>query len=171
MKKLWNKNPVINENVEQFTIGKDAVFDMQLAKYDVLGSLAHAKMLHKVGVLTDKELEILDYELICIFNYIKFGKFRIDPAVEDVHSQIELMLTEKLGSVGKKIHTGRSRNDQVLLDIKLFLRYEIVCRPQQIMSCFKRKEQKGFDAGLYPLPAGHAFLFWFMVWCFCRSNN
>jgi argininosuccinate lyase len=125
MKKLWNKNPAINESVEQFTIGKDAVFDMQLAKYDVLGSLAHIKMLHKVGILTDNELEILDYELICIFNYIKFGKFRIDPAVEDVHSQIELMLTEKLGSVGKKIHTGRSRNDQVLLDIKLFLRYEI----------------------------------------------
>ncbi len=123
--KLWDKNNDTNKAIEQFTIGNDTFFDLLLAKYDVLGSLAHVKMLYSIGILKDNEFEILEYELICIFNYIKFGKFKIDDAIEDIHSQIELMLTDKLGEIGKKIHTGRSRNDQVLLDIKLYLRHEI----------------------------------------------
>ena len=129
-KKLWQKNNIYeNEHaalVEKFTIGRDAEFDLQLAKYDVLGNKAHVKMLATIGLIEESELpKILD-ELDQIATQIEEGKFVIEEGIEDVHSQIEFQLTQKLGDIGKKIHSARSRNDQVLVDIKLFLKNEIL---------------------------------------------
>jgi len=123
--KLWDKGTSVNSLIENFTVGKDREMDLYLAKFDVLGSIAHAKMLQSINLLTMSELVELQAELVKIYQIIESGAFRIDDGVEDVHSQIELMLTQKLGDVGKKIHSGRSRNDQVLLDLKLFTRSEI----------------------------------------------
>jgi len=123
--KLWDKGTSVNELIENFTVGKDRELDLYLARFDVLGSIAHAKMLKFIGLITANELIELHSELVNIYQIIEKGAFRIEDGVEDVHSQIELMLTQKLGDVGKKIHSGRSRNDQVLLDLKLFTRYEI----------------------------------------------
>lgn len=126
-KKLWDKGIVTDEFIEKFTVGRDREFDLQLARYDVRGSLAHIKMLATIGLLEAKELEILEIELSRILDeIIEPGKFEIEAGVEDVHSQIELMLVRELGDVGKKIHSGRSRNDQVLVDLKLFLRNELL---------------------------------------------
>lgn len=123
--KLWDKGISVNELIEKFTVGKDRELDLYLAKYDVLGSIAHAKMLQSINLLTGSELAELQTELIEIYRLIESGGFLIEDGVEDVHSQVELMLTRKLGDIGKKIHSGRSRNDQVLLDLKLFTRSEI----------------------------------------------
>lgn len=123
--KLWDKGTSVNELIENFTVGKDRELDLYLARFDVLGSIAHAKMLKSIGLVTANELIELHSELVNIYQIIEKGAFRIEDGVEDVHSQIELMLTQKLGDVGKKIHSGRSRNDQVLLDLKLFTRFEI----------------------------------------------
>jgi argininosuccinate lyase len=124
-KSLWQKNYDINDKVSQFTVGKDRATDLFLAKYDVLASLAHIQMLESIGLLTSDELHILQQELKLIYQNIQSGIFQIQEGVEDVHSQVELLLTEKLGEVGKKIHSGRSRNDQVLVDLKLYLRNEL----------------------------------------------
>lgn len=123
--KLWQKNSNVLKEVEQFTVGNDREFDLQLAPFDVLGSIAHAKMLAEVGLLTKVESDLLIKELKNIYDSIQQSTFSIQHNVEDIHSQVELILTEKLGDVGKKIHTARSRNDQVLVDVKLFLRNEI----------------------------------------------
>jgi argininosuccinate lyase len=123
--KLWKNNSPISPEVEKFTVGKDRELDLLLAKFDVFGSIAHAKMLQEIKLLTLEEYVALDTELKSIYQSIQKGQFQIDDKVEDVHSQIEFMLTEKLGDIGRKIHTGRSRNDQVLLDIRMFLREEI----------------------------------------------
>jgi len=123
--KLWQKDFSVNEEIERFTVGMDRELDLLLAKYDVLGSLAHIKMLTSIGLINENELVVLSKELSQIYKEIEEGNFRIEDGVEDVHSQIELMLTRKLGDTGKKIHSGRSRNDQVLLDLKLFMRSEI----------------------------------------------
>jgi len=123
--KLWDKGTAVNELIEKFTVGKDRELDLYLAKYDVLGSIAHAKMLKSINLLTENELADLQTELVNIYHVIETGQFQIEDGVEDVHSQVELMLTQKLGDTGKKIHSGRSRNDQVLLDLKLFTRSEI----------------------------------------------
>ena len=125
MSKLWDKGFSTKKEVEQFTVGNDRVLDQQLAKYDVIGSIAHAKMLCKVGILTAEELEALERELNKILGKIEAGQYDIALTFEDIHSQVEYTLTQKLGDIGKKIHTGRSRNDQVLLDMKLFLRDQI----------------------------------------------
>lgn len=125
-KKLWDKGIETDAFIEAFTVGKDRELDLVLAKYDVIGTLAHITMLESVGLLEKKELELLSGELNSILtNIIEPGDFEIEEGVEDVHSQIELMLTQKLGDIGKKVHSGRSRNDQVLVDIRLFLRDEI----------------------------------------------
>lgn len=125
-KKLWDKGIVTDTFIEKFTVGRDREFDLQLATFDVQGSLAHINMLHSIGLLEAEELEILEDELRTIDKeYIQKGIFEIEEGVEDVHSQIELMLVRKLGDIGKKIHAGRSRNDQVLVDLKLFLRAEL----------------------------------------------
>src|SRR5437762_2698549 len=126
--KLWQKNKDSVKQVEEFTIGNDRQFDLQLAPFDVLGSIAHAVMLGSVGLISNDEKEKLVKELREIYKTTQpnhHSPFTIHPHVEDIHSQIEFLLTEKLGDAGKKIHTARSRNDQVLLDIKLFLRNEI----------------------------------------------
>ena len=125
MAKLWEKRTQVNAKIEAFTVGRDREMDVFLAKYDVLGSMAHIRMLESVGLLQAEELKLLLAELKNIYNLVESGKFVIEDGVEDVHSQVEMLLTSKLGDVGKKIHSGRSRNDQVLLDLKLFARAEI----------------------------------------------
>jgi argininosuccinate lyase len=124
--KLWSKdNTDTSRLVEKFTVGKDKEFDLLLAPFDILGSIAHAKMLANVGLLTSDEAEQIITELKTIYQLAQNGELRIEGNVEDIHSQVELLLTQKLGDVGKKIHSARSRNDQVLVDVKLFLRNEI----------------------------------------------
>lgn len=123
--KLWEKNVQVDKEVETFTVGKDREMDLYLAKYDVLGSMAHITMLESIGLLTKEELALLLAELKNIYAVANSGGFVIGEGVEDVHSQVELMLTRRLGDVGKKIHSGRSRNDQVLLDLKLYTRAQI----------------------------------------------
>jgi argininosuccinate lyase len=123
MSKLWQKdNTTVNEKIEKFTIGRDPEFDVLLAEFDVLGSLAHTQMLASINLLTESELSDIQRELKRIYQNIIGGKFEIEPEIEDVHSQVELLLTRRLGETGKKIHAGRSRNDQVLVDLKLFTR-------------------------------------------------
>ena len=123
--KLWDKNSSTEEKILAFTTGKDPIFDLQLAPYDVMGSMAHAIMLAEVGLIERDEAARLVKELLSIYHLAEKGEVVLDPGVEDIHSQVEMMLTSSLGELGKKIHTGRSRNDQVMLDIKLFLREEI----------------------------------------------
>jgi len=123
--KLWEKNVQVDKEVETFTVGKDREMDLYLAKYDVLGSMAHITMLESIGLLAKDELTVLLAELKNIYAVADRGEFVIEEGVEDVHSQVELMLTRRLGDIGKKIHSGRSRNDQVLLDLKLFTRAQI----------------------------------------------
>jgi argininosuccinate lyase len=123
--KLWQKDKASLKEVEKFTVGKDQEMDLFLAPFDVLGSLAHITMLESIGLLTAEELKVLSAELKNIYASIAAGEFKVEAGVEDVHSQVELELTKRCGEMGKKIHSGRSRNDQVLVDIKLFLRAEI----------------------------------------------
>ncbi|MEX2591536.1 MAG: argininosuccinate lyase [Anditalea sp.] len=123
--KLWQKNTSNKIEVEKFTIGKDPDFDILLAPFDVMGSIAHAIMLENIGLLTSGELKSLKKGLLEIYQEIQQDKFTIDPGVEDVHSQVEFLLTERYGEVGKKLHSGRSRNDQVLVDLKLYYRAEV----------------------------------------------
>lgn len=123
--KLWQKDKASLKEVEKFTVGRDQEMDMFLAPFDVQGSLAHITMLESIGLLEKNELAILSAELKNIYKRIQQGDFKVEEGVEDIHSQVELELTRKLGDVGKKIHSGRSRNDQVLVDIKLYLRHEI----------------------------------------------
>lgn len=137
MSKLWQKNGKVAASVEQFTIGNDPSMDMYLAAHDVLGSIAHATMLSEVGLLTPLELVAIKKELVEIYNSIQKGNLELSPGVEDIHSQVEMMLTEKLGDIGKKIHSARSRNDQVLVDIKLFLRAELISIAKEVDSFFK----------------------------------
>ena len=123
MSKLWQKdNTSVNEKIEKFTVGRDPEFDLLLAEFDVLGSLAHTRMLESIGLLEADELAQVQSELKNIYQGIQNGEFVIEEGIEDVHSQVELMLTRQLGEAGKKIHSGRSRNDQVLVDLKLFTR-------------------------------------------------
>lgn len=123
--KLWQKKTVVNSEIEKYTVGHDREMDLYLAPYDVLGSIAHITMLESIGLLTSDELAQLTAELRKIYEIAERGEFEIEEGVEDVHSQVELMLTRRLGDIGKKIHSGRSRNDQVLVDLKLFMRAEI----------------------------------------------
>jgi argininosuccinate lyase len=134
--KLWEKPVKTAMEVERFTIGKDAEFDIQLAEYDVLGSLAHVKMLSSIGLLSAEEEKILTLGLREILSDIKLGLFTIEPGVEDIHSQIEILLTRRKGEVGKRIHSGRSRNDQVLVDLKLFMRDKIKHTVQKVDELF-----------------------------------
>ena len=123
--KLWEKSVRVNDEIDRFTVGRDREMDLYLAKHDVLGSMAHITMLESIGLLTAGELQALLAEMKNIYVSAEKGEFVIEDGIEDVHSQVELMLTRKLGDVGKKIHSGRSRNDQVLVDLKLFIRHEI----------------------------------------------
>lgn len=134
--KLWEKNFEVNREIERFTVGRDRELDLYLARYDVLGSMAHITMLQSIGLMEKDELDALLVELKLIYRDCVEGRFEIEEGVEDVHSQVELMLTRRLGDMGKKIHSGRSRNDQVLVDLKLFIRHELREVADEVMTLF-----------------------------------
>lgn len=134
--KLWEKNFEVNREIERFTVGRDRELDLYLARYDVLGSMAHITMLQSIGLMEKNELDALLAELKLIYRDCVEGRFEIEEGVEDVHSQVELMLTRRLGDMGKKIHSGRSRNDQVLVDLKLFIRHELREVADEVMTLF-----------------------------------
>ncbi len=150
--KLWQKNTTVSAAVEQFTVGKDKEFDLLLAPYDVLGNMAHAKMLASVGLLKAEEAAALIQELQGIYNKAITGELTIADSVEDIHSQVEFLLTQALGDTGKKIHSARSRNDQVLVDIKLFLRAEITQLVHAVEPFFKllQSQSEQFKNHLLP---------------------
>lgn len=150
--KLWQKNTDSLKEVEKFTVGNDRAFDLQLAPFDVLGSIAHATMLAEVNLLTRREVDEISKELRNVYRSIHNSQFTIDNDVEDIHSQIELLLTQKLGDIGKKIHTARSRNDQVLVDIKLFLRDEIEKLVTTTLSFFELLQLQSEKYKNYLLP-------------------
>src|SRR5512145_456789 len=135
--KLWDKNIQTDRLIELFTVGKDRELDLLLARYDILGSLAHIIMLESIGLISKDELQVLTKELLTIYRDAEQGSFTIEDGVEDVHSQVELLLTRRIGDTGKKIHAARSRNDQVLLDIKLFIRDEIQQVVGEVNTLFK----------------------------------
>ncbi len=134
--KLWEKDFEINSEIERFTVGRDREMDLYLAPYDVLGSMAHITMLESIGLLGKEELPVLLAELRNIYEQTQRGEFVIEDGIEDVHSQVELMLTRKLGDMGKKIHSGRSRNDQVLVDLKLFTRHQLQLVAEAVKDLF-----------------------------------
>jgi argininosuccinate lyase len=140
--KLWEKNFEVNAEIERFTVGRDRELDIYLARYDVLGSIAHIKMLQSIGLMEKDELDALLAELRNIYRDCEDGRFVIEDGVEDVHSQVELLLTRRLGDMGKKIHSGRSRNDQVLVDLKLFIRHELREIADGVMTLFGELQEK-----------------------------
>ena len=165
---LWQKDVAPNEKVSTFTVGKDKEFDVYLAKADVLGNLAHTRMLESIGLLTKDELDAVQAELKNIYKDVLNGKFKIEDHVEDVHSQVEFLLTEKLGDVGKKIHSGRSRNDQVLLDMKLYIRDAIQGTAESVKDLFTLLQRA--DAGLHAFADCNAVVVWVVVWLLCRKS-
>lgn len=142
MAKLWDKGYDDDALIDKFTVGKDRELDLYLAQYDILGTMAHITMLSKVGLLPEEDLKKLLPVLAELHEDAVAGKFEIEPDVEDVHSQVELMLTRRLGDVGKKVHTGRSRNDQVLVDLKLYARAEIRKTVEKIQALFEVLQRK-----------------------------
>ena len=140
--KLWEKNFEINKEIERFTVGRDREMDLYLAKYDVLGSMAHITMLESIGLIGKDELPVLLRELKNIYELCERGEFVIEDDVEDVHSQVEMLLTRRLGDMGKKIHSGRSRNDQVLVDLKLFTRHQLMEIAEEVKVLFNELIQK-----------------------------
>jgi argininosuccinate lyase len=137
MAKIWDKGFDANKIVEDFTVGNDRELDLRLAKHDIKGSMAHIKMLVKIGLLSKEEERDLQIELKNILTEVQRGEFKLQPDVEDIHSQVESLLTERLGEIGKKIHSGRSRNDQVLVDIKLYLKEEILIIKDEVVLLFE----------------------------------
>ena len=133
---LWSKGTSATQIVEDFTVGNDRVLDLRLAKHDVMGSKAHIKMLESIGLLEKEELETLTAGLDAILGEIARGEFVLGDDVEDIHSQVEFLLTQRFGEIGKKIHSGRSRNDQVLVDLKLFLREELEIIRDEVVALF-----------------------------------
>ncbi len=142
MAKLWDKGFEINAEIERYTVGHDRELDMLLAPHDVMGSMAHVTMLESIGLIGHDELPVLLDELRAIYRQTQDGTFMIEPGSEDVHSQVELMLTRKLGDLGKKIHSGRSRNDQVLVDLKLFTRHQLMLIARDIQALFAELQQQ-----------------------------
>ena len=140
--KLWKKDFEINSEIERFTVGRDRELDLYLAPYDVLGSMAHITMLESIGLIGKDELPVLLKELRTIYEQAQRGEFVIEDGIEDVHSQVELMLTRRLGDMGKKIHSGRSRNDQVLVDLKLFTRHQLQLVAEAVKDLFDQLIQK-----------------------------
>ena len=134
--KLWDKGYATDSFVEEFTVGRDREMDLYLAEADVLGNMAHMRMLNSIGLISDKDRAALEKGLKKIYAAVRRGEFRIDEGVEDVHSQVEFMLTAECGDAGKRIHTGRSRNDQVMVDIKLFSRSALVALQQSVRALF-----------------------------------
>ncbi|MBQ5984295.1 MAG: argininosuccinate lyase [Bacteroidales bacterium] len=146
--KLWDKGFEIDGRIERFTVGKDRELDLMLAPFDVLGTMAHVRMLASRGLLSTEELSLLLPELQAIYRSAEEGNFVIEEGIEDVHSQVEFLLTQKLGDVGKKVHSGRSRNDQVLVDIKLFIRDRMIRTVGKTVTLFRtlqRRSEEGKD--------------------------
>ncbi len=139
--KLWDKGYDEDARIDAFTVGHDRELDLELAPFDILGTMAHITMLESVGLLPKADLERLLPELRSLYSLASEGKFEIEPDVEDVHSQVELLLTRALGDIGKKVHTGRSRNDQVLVDLKLFTRARIGKTVRKVESLFKTLQE------------------------------
>lgn len=150
--KLWEKSVQVTDEIDRFTVGHDRELDLYLAPYDVLGSMAHVTMLHSIGLIADNELQPLLSELKKIYNLAREGKFVIEDGIEDVHSQVELMLTRSLGDMGKKIHSGRSRNDQVLVDLKLFMREKLREVAEAVRQLFTelQKQSERYKSVLMP---------------------
>lgn len=150
--KLWEKSVEVNKDIDRFTVGKDRELDLFLAKYDVMGSMAHITMLESIGLISKDELAKLLDEMRNIYQLAERGEFQIEDDVEDVHSQVELMLTRKLGDIGKKIHSGRSRNDQVLVDLKLFTRDRLMGIVEKVKTLFDelQKQSERYKAVLMP---------------------
>ena len=150
--KLWEKSVQVTDEIDRFTVGHDRELDLYLAPYDVLGSMAHVTMLHSIGLIADNELQPLLSELKKIYNFAREGKFVIEDGIEDVHSQVELMLTRSLGDMGKKIHSGRSRNDQVLVDLKLFTREKLREVAEAVRQLFTelQKQSERYKSVLMP---------------------
>ena len=142
MEKLWDKGYDINEEIARFTVGRDRELDLYLARHDVLGSMAHITMLESIGLLTRDELDALLAELRSIYHDAEEGRFEIEEGIEDVHSQVELLLTRRLGDMGKKIHSGRSRNDQVLVDLKLWTREQLRLVAEDVRGLFDELQQQ-----------------------------
>ena len=169
MSTLWSKGTQATDLVEDFTVGNDRILDMRLARYDVQGSMAHIRMLESIGLLTSDELETLTAGLQQILSEIEAGTFVLEDDVEDIHSQVELLLTRRLGDIGKKIHSGRSRNDQVLVDVKLFLKDETLKLREEVLALFNTlqrlsEEHKdtllpGYTHGQVAMPS--SFGLWF----------
>ena len=171
MAKLWDKGFKADAKIDAFTVGKDRELDLQLAPFDILGTIAHITMLESVGLLTREELDALLPELRALYRLAEQGAFVIEPDVEDIHSQVELMLTRKLGEIGKKVHTGRSRNDQVLVDLNLRPgpdRKDVGKIPAFYSSSGGQRTVQGCsDSRLYASASGHAFFFRTMVRGLC----
>ena len=155
--KLWDKGYKIDDAIERFTVGKDKELDLLLAPYDILGTMAHVTMLESVGLLSKQDLDLLLPALRELYAEAQQGHFVIEEGIEDVHSQVELMLTRRLGEVGKKVHTGRSRNDQVLVDLKLFTRAEIE-KTMKLVECLFEVLQMRSDATKHILMPGYTHL-------------
>ena len=179
MATLWSKGADATRTVEDFTVGNDRVLDLRLAKYDVQGSKAHIRMLESIGLLTSEELEALTAGLDEIAAEIEAGSFVLEDDIEDIHSQVEMNLTRKLGDIGKKIHSGRSRNDQVLVDIKLFLKDEVLKFRQEVLDLFsllqnlseKHKDVllPGYTHGQIAMPS--SFGMWFGAYAEALSED
>lgn len=169
MSTLWSKGTQATELVDAFTVGNDRVLDLRLARYDVLGSKAHIRMLESIGLLTKEELDTLTEGLDTILGEIEKGDFILEADVEDIHSQVELLLTRRLGDIGKKIHSGRSRNDQVLVDLKLFLKDEVLKLKEEVLALFSTLQKlseehrdvllPGYTHGQVAMPS--SFGLWF----------
>ena len=169
MSTLWSKGTQATDLVEDFTVGNDRILDLRLARHDVLGSMAHIKMLESIGLLTAEELDTLTAGLQTILDEIEAGTFVLEDDVEDIHSQVELLLTRRLGDIGKKIHSGRSRNDQVLVDIKLFLKEEVLRIREEVLGLFSTLQKlsekhknvllPGYTHGQIAMPS--SFGLWF----------
>jgi len=180
--KLWQKDAQIEQQIEDFTVGKDRELDLWLAKYDIQGSLAHIKMLAYIGLLTKEELADLEAALKRIYKTAETGDFVIENGVEDVHSQVEMMLTRELGDIGKKIHSGRSRNDQVLVDLRLFIRQKINELTQLVAQLFNTliqlsKQHKntlmpGYTHTQIAMVSSFCdgIVFWAVVWGVCGES-
>ena len=170
--KLWTKGFDTSKEIERFTVGKDREMDLMMAKFDVIGSLAHIKMLQSINLLTLEEHDILKKELLIILDEIKNNNFQIEENIEDVHSQVELLLTRRVGEIGKKIHSGRSRNDQVLLDLKLFIRdriTEVVNISEELFNTLIELSEKYKDIMMpgythYQVAMPSSFGLWFACW-------
>lgn len=150
--KLWDKGTQVDKTIEKFTIGNDAELDLNLAPFDALGNIAHITMLAEIGLLEKSDLPALKKELVAIYHQAKKGEFTIDEGVEDVHSQIEQLLTEKVGEAGKKVHSARSRNDQVLVDLKLYGRDRVAHIAYLVNKLFEQLQTQSEENKNVPLP-------------------